>query len=104
MARQPETPRPPGPPASLGRSPTASTPLIGARRGVGDDRLDRDVFVVEPHGDGAVAPGIVQLVTSVGGEHQLDAQPLGGFVERAQLITGRRGEEKDSASLWILDC
>ena len=40
----------------------------------GDDRLERRVLLVEAHADGAIAPGIVELLTSVGRKHDLDAE------------------------------
>jgi hypothetical protein len=52
---------------------------------------------VEANANRAVAPGIVELLTPVGGKHELDAQLLGGIVERPQLIAGGGRQEKDAS-------
>ncbi len=64
-----------------------------------DDLLERRRFLVKADGDCAIAPRVVELMTPVGGEHELDAQRLGGIVERAQLIAGGGGEKENSGSL-----
>ena len=62
-----------------------------------DDLLERRRFVVEPDGDRAIAPRVVELLTPIRGKHELDAQLLGGIVERPQLIAGGRREKEDSS-------
>jgi hypothetical protein len=60
---------------------------------------------MEPHGDRAVAPRVVELMTPIGGEYNLDPQPLRRLIERAQLVPRCGGEEQDShCGLLIGDC
>ena len=58
-----------------------------------DDRLDRGVFVVKPDRDRAVAPGILEHVTAIGGKDQCHAEALGSLAKRTGLISGRRREQ-----------
>ena len=55
-----------------------------------DDRRHRSILVMEPDRNGAVVPRILEHVTAVGREDQLDAKPFGGVTERARLVSGRR--------------
>ena len=52
-------------------------------------------MLVEFHGDGAVAPGVVEDVAAVGGERDVHAQAAGGFGEHADLVAGGGGEEEE---------
>jgi len=40
-------------------------------------------------GNRPILPGIVEVMAAVGGKRELDAERLGGVVERAQLISRR---------------
>ena len=70
---------------SIGREPAASR--IAATDAV---------LVVEPDRNRLVAPRILDHVTAIGGEHQLDAEPLGRLAERARLIPGRRRQQENA--------
>ena len=68
----------------------------GTRPGQLENRLRRRGLVRETDRNCPVLPGILEHIAAVGREHQIDAETLGGFTERARLISGRRGEEKNS--------
>jgi len=71
-----------------------------AVKGIGpgqfENRLRRRGLVREADGNRPVLPGILEHIAAVGREHQVDAVTLGCVTERARLISGRRGEEKNS--------
>ena len=52
--------------------------------------------VIEAHGDGAVAPGVVEDVAAVGGERQVDVHAAGGIGEHTDLVSGGGGEEEET--------
>ena len=45
---------------------------------------------METNRDRFVAPRIFEHVAAIGGVHQIDAEPLRRFAERARLISGGR--------------
>jgi hypothetical protein len=47
-------------------------------------------------GDGAVAPGVFELVAAVGDVDELNAKFERGFFKTASLITEFRGEEQQA--------
>jgi hypothetical protein len=49
----------------------------------------------------AVAPRVVELVTAIRDEHEIDAELSGGFVEAARLIAEFGGEDEESGH-WLL--
>jgi hypothetical protein len=55
-----------------------------------EDVIDRPPFLVEAHGNRVVAPGVLELIATVGGVHDLDAETSRRFREHARLVTGRR--------------
>ena len=66
------------------------------RPGQLENRPRRRRLVREPDGNRPVPPRILEHVAAIGREHQIDAETLGRLTERARLISGRRGEEKNS--------
>ena len=62
------------------------------------DRLEerRVGIVLEADRDRPIAPRVVQLVTPVGREDQLDTQPFGRLTERAGLVPGRCRDQQHS--------
>jgi hypothetical protein len=60
------------------------------------DRGDRRLLVVKPHGNRAIAPGIVEHVASIRREYEFDAEAVGGVAEHARLVSGGRGEQEDA--------
>ena len=68
------------------------------------DRLQRRVFLVKAHRHRGVAPRVVEAMTPIGGEDQVDPRSLGGFAKRAELIAGRRGKDQDSDIVRLIAC
>jgi len=68
------------------------------KRSAPDDLLDSFFGCVEAQRDGVVAPGIVEDVAAIRGEHQLKADPLRDLRKCARLITGGRGYEQNAHS------
>src|SRR5437016_4207056 len=50
----------------------------------------------EMHGDGLVAPGILELVASIGDVDKLDAELARGVFEAARLVTELRGKKQQA--------
>jgi hypothetical protein len=53
---------------------------------------------VKAHGDRAVAPRVVELMTAIRREDEVDAKALRRVVERAELIAGGGGKEENTHS------
>ena len=64
-----------------------------------DDRLERGIFLMKANRYRIVAPRIIELMTTICREHQLNAGASGRIAERAKLISGRRGQDQDSGHL-----
>ena len=104
----------PGDRRCLGRVPRHSEGVGGARpdhrRPVADDQDaieragaggredlgDGGRLVMEPDGNRLVAPRIFDHVAPIGGEHQVNAQPLGRLTKRTRLVSRRRGQNEDA--------
>ena len=63
------------------------------------DIVCRRVWSFEVYRNGAVTPGVVELMAAVGDEHKLDAQLARGFVKAAGLIAKFGGEDKHA--FWV---
>jgi hypothetical protein len=59
---------------------------------VGDGRL----FIMKPDRNRLVAPGILNHVAAIGGEHQLHAKTLGSLTKRPRLVPGCRSQKENS--------
>jgi hypothetical protein len=57
------------------------------------DGIDRPPFFVIAHGDGAVTPGIVEVIAAVGRVKELDAELRCRVREHPRLIPGGGGEK-----------
>ena len=62
-------------------------------------RIGCRVRRLEMDGNRAVAPRIVELMTAIRDEHEIDAELLSGFVEAARLVSEFGGEEEESRHL-----
>src|SRR5437899_6390550 len=71
-----------------------------------ENRLDRRLLVIETDGNRPIAPRVVEHMAAIGGEHELDAEPVSGVAERARLIAGRGGEKEDTGHMgqgpWLM--
>ena len=81
---------------TVGRSPTASTPANGCSRAALTISIERRRRLVETDRDRAIAPGVVEVMAAIGGEHERHPETLRRLVERSQLIAGRRRQKKDA--------
>ena len=70
-----------------------------------DDLLDRFGGILETHGNGVVAPGIVEHVAAVGGERDVHAELPRGVREDADLVAGGGGDEQQAGhTLSFANC
>jgi hypothetical protein len=53
------------------------------------------------NGDGAIAPGIVELVAAIRDKDKVDAELPRSFIEAARLIAEFGGEEEKSRHLFL---
>ncbi len=67
-----------------------------SRPGQLENRPRRCRLVRETDRNRPVPPGILEHIAAVGREDQIHAETFGRVAERARLISGRRGEEKNS--------
>jgi hypothetical protein len=61
-----------------------------------DNRADGTVLIVETDWNRLVLPRIVELVTSIGGENEVNPRAFRDFAKRPRLISRRRRQQKDS--------
>jgi hypothetical protein len=52
--------------------------------------------VIKPNGNGAIPPWVLELIATVGGEHELHAETLGRLTKHPRLVSGRRRKKQNS--------
>jgi hypothetical protein len=89
--------------AARGISGGSSGPITESKNGIDVLAANRfhngvgsSLWSFEMHGNGAIAPGILELVASIGNVNKLNAQFVRGFLEAARLVTQSRGEKEQA--------
>src|ERR1051325_10333080 len=64
-----------------------------------NDRLQRSRLVEEPDRNRLIPPRVFELVASIAGKDQTDAELLGGLAERSNLVSRRRCDDENALQI-----
>jgi len=63
----------------------------GIKRPTSREYAARCVWIFEAHRNGPIAPWIIEHVTTIGSQHEIETQPARCIIEDARLIAGCGG-------------